>query len=131
MNPINGIRGNKFIYEMLPTALICQSKAPKVLMESDLPLGLRSSAKKGNSRQISTLQYGIKAQSLRRSVDLIIGCTALKFSVIYDHILENKITVTKVVSLELKFFAPKPEVCEMDGNFRLQNGLTLLSRIWY
>ena len=27
-------------------------------------------------------------------------------------------------------FAPKPEVCEMDGNYRLQNRLTLLSRIW-
>ena len=26
-------------------------------------------------------------------------------------------------------FAPKPEVCEMDGLFRLQNGLTLLSSI--
>ena len=47
MNPVNGIRRNKFIHEMLPTALICQSKAPKVLMQSDIPLGLRSSTKKG------------------------------------------------------------------------------------
>ena len=45
-------------------------------------------------------------------------------------ISENKITLTKVVSLELKIFASKPKMCEMDGNFRLQNGLTLLSRIW-
>ena len=42
MTPVNGIHGNKFIHEMLPTALICQSK---VLMQSDMPLGLRSSAK--------------------------------------------------------------------------------------
>ena len=46
MNPMNGIRGNKFIHEMLPTALICQSKSPKVLMQSDMALGLRSSEKK-------------------------------------------------------------------------------------
>ena len=45
-------------------------------------------------------------------------------------LLENKITFTKVVSLELKYLAPKPEVSEMDVNFRLQNGLTLLSRLW-
>ena len=47
MNPMNGIRGNKFIHEMLPTALICQSKATKVLMQSDMPLDIRSSARKG------------------------------------------------------------------------------------
>ena len=88
---MNVIRGNKFIHEMLPTVLICQSKATKVLMQSDMPLGLRSSAKKAllsvQSRQISfsTLPYGTKAQSLRRSVELIIGRTALKFSVIYDY----------------------------------------------
>ena len=63
MNPVNGIRGNKYIHQMLPTALICQSKAPKGLMQSDMSLGLRSSAKK------ITLPYGTKAQSLRRSVD--------------------------------------------------------------
>ena len=33
---------------MLSTALIYQSKAPNVLMQSDMPLGLRSSAKKGS-----------------------------------------------------------------------------------
>ena len=47
MNPVNSIRENRFIHEMLPTALVCQSKAPKVLLQSDIPLGLRSSAKKG------------------------------------------------------------------------------------
>ena len=46
MNPVNGIRGYKFIHEMLPTALFCQSKATKVSMQSDMPLGLHSSAKK-------------------------------------------------------------------------------------
>ena len=54
MNPMNVIRGNKFIHEMLPTVLICQSKATKVLMQSDMPLGLRSSAKKGTV--ISSIQ---------------------------------------------------------------------------
>ena len=43
---MNGIHGNKFIHEMLPTTLICQSKAPKVFIQSDMPLDLRSSAKK-------------------------------------------------------------------------------------
>ena len=43
---MNGIRGNKFIHKMLPTNLICQSNAPKVLMQSDMSLGLRSCAKK-------------------------------------------------------------------------------------
>ena len=64
---MNNILGNKFIQELLPIALICQSKAPKVLMQSDLPLGLRSSAKKGtviSSIQaddlISTLPYVTK-----------------------------------------------------------------------
>ena len=33
MNPMNGIRRN-FIHEMLPTALICQSKASKVVVQS-------------------------------------------------------------------------------------------------
>ena len=47
MNPMNVILVNKFIHELLPTAMICQSKASGVLMQSDMPLGLRSSAKKG------------------------------------------------------------------------------------
>ena len=46
MNPMSCVRGNK-IHEMLPTALLCQSKAPKGLMQSGMPLSLRSSAKKG------------------------------------------------------------------------------------
>ena len=54
MNALNGIRG-KNIHEMLPTAL-CHSKAPKVLMQSDMPLGLRSSAKKGTFTCISSIQ---------------------------------------------------------------------------
>ena len=54
MNIIDVIRGNKFIQEMLPTAMICQSKAPKVLMQSDMPLGLGSSGK--NSTVISSIQ---------------------------------------------------------------------------
>ena len=58
---------------MLPTALICQSKAQKVLMQSDKPLGLRSSAHCYNSsiqvdELLSTLPYGTKAQSSRGSV---------------------------------------------------------------
>ena len=47
MNLMNGIRGNKFIHEMLPTALIYQSKAPKMFLQSGMPLSLRSNAKKG------------------------------------------------------------------------------------
>ena len=54
MNPMNGIRGIKFIHEMLPTALICQSKAPKVFMQSNMPLGRCSIAKKGTV--ISSIQ---------------------------------------------------------------------------
>ena len=54
MNLMNVIRGNKFIHEMLPTAMIYQSKAPKVLMQSDMPLDLRSSWKKGTV--ISSIQ---------------------------------------------------------------------------
>ena len=50
-------------------------------MQSDMPLDVRSSAKKGIVISLSTLPYGTIAQSLRRSVDLIIGGTALKFSV--------------------------------------------------
>ena len=47
MNAMNGIRGNEFIHEILPTALICQTKAPKVLMQSDMPLGLHSRTMQG------------------------------------------------------------------------------------
>ena len=46
MNPVKGIRGKKFVPEICPTSLICQSKAPKVLMQSDMPLSLRRCAKK-------------------------------------------------------------------------------------
>ena len=48
-------------------------------MQPDMPLGLRSSVKKGTviSSTLSTLSYGTKAQSLRRPVDLIIDRTAL------------------------------------------------------
>ena len=42
---MNGIRGNKYIHEMLQTALIWQSKSPSVLMQSDMPFGLSISAK--------------------------------------------------------------------------------------
>ena len=49
MNPINDIRGNKFTHEMLPTALTCKSKASKVLIQSDMPLGPGSSVEKGVS----------------------------------------------------------------------------------
>ena len=77
---VNGIRVDKFIHEMLPTltALICQSKPPKVLMQSDMLLGLCNSAKQLNSGRwaLSMLPYGTTA---------------------------------------LKIFAPKPEVCRMDG----------------
>ena len=45
---------NKFIHEMLSTALIWQSKAPKVLMQSGMPLDLRSSGKRGTV--ISSIQ---------------------------------------------------------------------------
>ena len=44
---MNGIRGNKFIHKTLPAALIGQSKASNVLMQSDMPLHLSRSAKKG------------------------------------------------------------------------------------
>ena len=88
MNPINRIHGNKFIHEVIPTALICQSKH-----RNDMPLGLRSNANKGTcSHQFSsgrwvssTLPYCSKAQSLRLSVDLNIGRPALKCSVIYSN----------------------------------------------
>ena len=65
MNPVNVIRGNKFIHEMLPTARICHSKAPKVLMQSDMPLGLRSSARSWAllSVQSRQMNFGTKAQS--------------------------------------------------------------------
>ena len=53
---MNRVRENKFIHETLPTALICQSKASKVLMQSDMPLGLHSSAKKDTV--ISSIQAG-------------------------------------------------------------------------
>ena len=84
MNPLNDIYGNKFIHEILPTALICLSKAPKVLMQLDMPfdpVARRRALLSDQSRQmsLSTLSYGTKAQSLRRSVDLIIGRTAPKF----------------------------------------------------
>ena len=49
-----GIRGNKLMHGMLPTALICQSKAPEVLMQSDMSLSLCSSSKKGTV--ISSIQ---------------------------------------------------------------------------
>ena len=54
MNPMTVIRWNKFIYEMLPTIMICQSKALKILMQSNMPLGRRSSASKGTV--ISSIQ---------------------------------------------------------------------------
>ena len=88
MNPVNVIRGNKFIHEMLPAAMICQSKASKVLMLSDMPLGLRSSAKKGTvirSIQADNFKDTTVRHQSTKFVPLcrIIGRMALKFSVIY------------------------------------------------
>ena len=34
MNPLNGIRLNKFIHDMLPTALIWQSKVIMIITDS-------------------------------------------------------------------------------------------------
>ena len=66
MNPKNGICGNKFIHEMLPTALICQSKAAKVLMQSNMPLGLRRRALLSvQSRQMSFKHTTIQHQSTK------------------------------------------------------------------
>ena len=48
---MNVIRVNKFIHEMLPTAMTCQSKAPKVLMQSDMPFGL------ARRRALLSVQY--------------------------------------------------------------------------
>ena len=68
MNPVNGIHGNKIIHEMLPTAMICQSKTPKVLMQSDMPLCLRNSAKKvglkANEKGSSTKTLLIEIQKM-------------------------------------------------------------------
>ena len=134
MNPLNDIHGNKFIHEMLPTALICHPKAPKVLMQLDMPfdpVARRRALLSDQSRQmrLSTLPYGTKAQSLRRSVDLNIGRTALKFFgsdlwsslIVFGTIWRIQLLLQKVVNvIGTSIFAPKPEVCEMDGNFRLQ-----------
>ena len=83
-------------------------------MQWDMPLGPRSSAKKGTvissiqaDEHLSTLLYGTKTQSLRRFVYLIIGRTALEFSVVYDHHWESSVTLWRIelllqkLSLEL------------------------------
>ena len=48
----------------------------------------------------------------------------------FDNILKIKISLTYAVLFKLKILHPKPEVYEIDGTFRFQNGLNKLSRIW-
>ena len=109
---------------MLPTTLICQSKAPKVLMQSDMPLGLRRALLSVQSRQMSFEHITIRYQSTKfaplcrlnyqsHGIEIVSDlCSSL---IVFGNISENKITLTKVVSLELKF-----EVCEMGENSRFK-----------
>ena len=119
---------------MLPTALIYQLTATKVLMQSDIPLreggqsGLMSF--KHTTLRYQSTKFASPCRLYYRSHGIEIFSDLWSSLIVFGNILENKITLTKVVSLELKIFAPKPEVCEMDENVLLQNGLTLLSRIW-
>ena len=48
----------------------------------------------------------------------------------FDNIFGNIFSRIKTVLLKIQTFAFKPEVCKMGGNFRLQNGLNLLCRVW-
>ena len=123
---------------MLPSALTCQSKPPKVLMQSDMPLGRRALL------SVQSRLMSFKHTTVRYQRTKFVPLCRLNFRshgienfsdlssrlVVFGNISENKITLTKVVSLEHNIFAPKPEMCEMDGNFLLQNGLTLLIMIW-
>ena len=116
MNPVNGTRRNMFIDEMLPTALICQSKAPTVLMQSDMPIGRRSSARRRTllsavqSRQMSFKHATVRHQSTKfaplrrpnyRSHGIRIFSDLWFSLIVFGNISENKITLTKVVSSEL------------------------------
>ena len=58
--------------------MIKDSKVLKVVMQSDLPLGLRNTPSQAKSMNYSC-KHIIKVQSSHRSVDVAIGRMALKF----------------------------------------------------
>ena len=47
----------------------------------------------------------------------------------FDNVVGNMFFRIITVLLTFQNFALKPEVCNMGGNFRLQNGLNLLCRV--
>ena len=109
-------------------------------MQSDLLLVLCNNAKKCsvtllNSR-IFTVSTLIKVQSTRRSVDVIIGRTALKCLAIQHRYWVFSVTIWRMKFIpeiplnKILNFIAKPEVCEMGENFRLQYGLSRLYRVW-
>ena len=48
----------------------------------------------------------------------------------FNNIFGNNVFLMNTVLFEFRIFALKPEVCEMGDNFRLQNRLNLLCRLW-
>ena len=81
---------------MLLNALICYSNALKVWMQSDLPFCQWSSSRKGNVISPIQVKEILAAESLCRSVGLIIGRTALNSLVIYEHRWTSSITFQNI-----------------------------------
>ena len=140
MNQLRGIHEHYFILWTLLNALICKSNALKVLMQSDISLCQWSSSKKGTV--ISPIQivellayyqhtkYAPLCRINYRSYNIECFTRDLWSSLeVFDNISKSKISLTDAVLLK-PVFAPKTEVCKIDGTFRLQNGLNKLSRIW-
>ena len=102
MNPMNGIRGKNFIHKMLPTALICQSKALKVLMQSDMPFGL---SRQQSTKFVPLCRLNYQSHGIEFVSDFLSSLT------IFGNIWRIKLLLQKLCHWNLNFRA------EMDGNF--------------
>ena len=136
MNQIRGIHENYFIRWSLLNALICYSNALKVLMRSDMPLLNSKKDIAISPIQIEELLAYCQHTKLASLCRINYQSHSIDILVIYDHHWKSSITFQKYFFsyrcrfIETSIFAPKPEVCEIDGTFRFQNGLNKLSRIW-
>ena len=107
--------------------MLCAYKST-VLMQSEIPLCLRSSASLVQHVQCRQMSFKntTKAQSLRRSVELIVCRTAVKWSLkVFGNISENKFTLINAILLKLHFLRWVRKCTKW-----VENGLTKIRRIW-
>ena len=140
MNQLRGIHKDYFIWWPLLNALICYSNALKVWMQSDMPLCQWSSSRKGTvispfqvKELLAYYQHRKFAPLCRindRSHSIEFFSDLWSLLDVFDNISKTKNISYRCHFVETSIFAPKSEVCEIDGLFRFQNGLNKLSRIW-